>query len=52
MTPTSCPVCRQPGGFHDTDELFGRQAHRAARDRIPPQLRRPSNTALRREARA
>lgn len=48
MTPTPCPICGQPGGFHDTDELFGRQAHRAARARIRGRL---SNTELRRQAR-
>lgn len=36
-TPSLCPVCDQPGGFHSDND-----GHRAARDQVPPHLRRQS----------
>lgn len=41
-----CPVCEAPDGFHDE------APHSAAREAIPAELRRPSNSAVRRERRA
>ena len=46
MRPNNCPVCHAPDGFHDE------APHSAAREAIPAELKRPSNSALRREARA
>jgi hypothetical protein len=46
MRPNNCPVCGAPDGFHDE------APHAAARAAIPPELVRPSNSALRRERRA
>src|SRR5688500_3025922 len=46
MRPNDCPVCRAPDGFHDE------APHSAAREAIPAELRRPSNSAVRREQRA
>jgi hypothetical protein len=42
----ACPTCQATGGFHEDGP------HRAERDRIPAHLKRPSNTAARREQRA
>jgi hypothetical protein len=39
-------VCNAPDGFHDE------APHSVARENIPPELRRPSNSAVRREQRA
>ncbi len=46
MQNLPCPVCSAPDGFHDE------APHSAAREAIPARLRRPSNSALRRERRA
>jgi hypothetical protein len=46
MHPSDCPVCGAPDGFHDE------APHSAAREAIPAELRRPSNSAVRRERRA
>lgn len=46
MRPSPCPVCNAPDGFHDEDP------HSAARAAIPAELKRPSNSAVRRERRA
>lgn len=43
MQNRPCPVCSAPDGFHDE------APHSAAREAIPAALRRPSNSALRRE---
>lgn len=46
MRPNDCPVCHAPDGFHDEDP------HSVARAAIPTELKRPSNSAMRRERRA
>lgn len=46
MRNRPCPVCSAPDGFHDEGP------HSAAREAIPAELRRPSNSAVRRERRA
>lgn len=46
MQSRPCPVCSAPDGFHDEGP------HSAAREAIPARLRRPSNSAVRRERRA
>lgn len=43
MTPTPCPVCHLPGGFHDNDDAVSRHHERV----VPRELVRPSNTATR-----
>lgn len=46
MRPNDCPVCHAPDGFHDE------APHSAACEAIPDELKRPSNSAVRRERRA
>lgn len=48
LSPTRCPVCRMPGGFHDTEDIGGQ--HAAAGIRIPSDLTWPSNNAKKRQA--
>lgn len=42
-----CPICHYPNGFHDIDDAQGE--HHAARARILPTLKWPSNTQVRRQ---
>lgn len=48
MNPSSCPICGNDGGFHDSALPLEQEPH--YQHEVPRHLVRPSNSALRRMA--